>query len=359
MVTVFKISDNLELKLNNGKTNIYVNGKRFRQCKYLLLNIPVDEIPDYDDIGSIDEVKQYLDDSLEKEEINRLKPEVEFFGHCSNLQAWYENGYDTCILHSNLSFPLLRELGEYDSRAKVRFDEELVNRLNTGYEPVQEYLFNEYSGYILRLPEEKADSIESDKIKIKKLNLSRNKNLNKLPKWIGELRNLQKLNLGYNNLRELPESIGGLRNLQALYLSGNKLRELPESIGKLTNLQELYLADNNLLVLPESIGNLKNLKTIYLSSNELRELPESIDGLRNLQRLNLSYNNLRELPESIGGLRNLQVLYLRINKLNILPESIGELRNLQVLYLRGNKLRGLPESINELRMKLPECNIYY
>ena len=49
-----------------------------------------------------------------------LDPKTEFIGHCSNLQAWYENGYNLGILHSSLSFPLLKVLSmEGDSRAKM------------------------------------------------------------------------------------------------------------------------------------------------------------------------------------------------------------------------------------------------
>ncbi|MFW9874266.1 MAG: hypothetical protein ACFFG0_14265, partial [Candidatus Thorarchaeota archaeon] len=51
----FKINHYLKLKLEGSKTNIYVNNRRFIQCMYLLLNIPVSKIEDYDEIESIDE----------------------------------------------------------------------------------------------------------------------------------------------------------------------------------------------------------------------------------------------------------------------------------------------------------------
>jgi hypothetical protein len=40
----FKINQYLKLKLENGRTNIYVKNRMFRQCMYLLLNIPVTQI---------------------------------------------------------------------------------------------------------------------------------------------------------------------------------------------------------------------------------------------------------------------------------------------------------------------------
>ena len=108
----FVINQYLKLKLEQRRTIIYVNNQPFRQCMYLLLNIPVDRIEDYDEIDSIDEAAEKLDRSMERGHGvgNRISPKEEFMGHCSNLQAWVENGYDTRILHRNLAFPLLKRL---------------------------------------------------------------------------------------------------------------------------------------------------------------------------------------------------------------------------------------------------------
>ena len=64
-----------------------------------------------EDIESIDEAAKKLNHSLEND-INEytIPPEVEFWGHSSNLQTWYEYGYDLRLLHSNLAFPLLQKL---------------------------------------------------------------------------------------------------------------------------------------------------------------------------------------------------------------------------------------------------------
>ena len=45
---IFKVNEHLTLKLEGNETNIYVNYKKFIQCKYLLLNIPVEKIEDFD-----------------------------------------------------------------------------------------------------------------------------------------------------------------------------------------------------------------------------------------------------------------------------------------------------------------------
>ena len=64
----FKVNKYLSLKLKGKSTIIYVKGKQFHQCKFLLLNIRVDEITSLDEIQSIDEAEAELDRSLEPRE---------------------------------------------------------------------------------------------------------------------------------------------------------------------------------------------------------------------------------------------------------------------------------------------------
>ena len=77
-----------------------------------------------------------------------------------------------------------------------------------------------------------------------------------------------------------PESIGQLQNLEVLNIDNNKLEYLPESIGNLKNLEHFGLIGNCLTQLPESIGNLNGLKSdIYVYGNPLNGLPESSSKL--------------------------------------------------------------------------------
>ena len=148
----FKVNNFITLKLENNETIIYVNGKRFNQCKFLMLNISYDRITGFNDIESIDEVASKLDKSLENKEL-KIPPEVEFWGHCSNLQVWAENNYNTRLLHSNIAFPLLKKLTEVgDSIAKRVFGEEIAKRYESGYLPVIRYLL--LGRYLLHLPDE-------------------------------------------------------------------------------------------------------------------------------------------------------------------------------------------------------------
>ena len=131
-IKTFEINEFITVCKLFDRTYIYINKKRFRQCKFLMLNIPVADISSFDYIKSIDEAAERLDRSLEQYPIYEfnIDPETEFWAHCSNLQAWAENNYDTRLLHSSLSFPLLEELTKVgDPIAKKVFKEEIAKRL--------------------------------------------------------------------------------------------------------------------------------------------------------------------------------------------------------------------------------------
>ncbi|MGE5041352.1 MAG: leucine-rich repeat domain-containing protein, partial [Candidatus Levyibacteriota bacterium] len=67
----------------------------------------------------------------------------------------------------------------------------------------------------------------------------------------------------------LSPKIGNLTNLQVLNVTNNQISNIPKEIGNLTNLQELYIGTNNLKTFPEEIGNLKKLKTVQVEGNML------------------------------------------------------------------------------------------
>ncbi|TFG21920.1 MAG: hypothetical protein EU529_12090 [Promethearchaeota archaeon] len=153
----FKINEFLSLKLDSdtGETIIRVDGKNFMICKSLLLQIPTDNIYTFNEIQSIDELEDIIEFYDQDYEIS---PETEFRGHCSNLQAWYENDYDTRILVKHIAFPLLKKLTEAgDSLAKKVFKEEIASRYASGFPTVVEYLKNE--GYLNYLTENELKSL--------------------------------------------------------------------------------------------------------------------------------------------------------------------------------------------------------
>ena len=145
----YRINDYLVLRLENKVTNIYVNGKQFTHCKFLLLNIPSDKVKDFDDIESIDEAADRLNHGLEYHNKFRIKipPKTEFWAHCSNLQVWVECNYDTRLLHSNLAFPLLKAITDAgDPIAKKAFKFEIKLRFESFDPSTQQYFIE--NGYL-------------------------------------------------------------------------------------------------------------------------------------------------------------------------------------------------------------------
>jgi len=322
MPTTFKINDSLELKLEEGKTNIYVDGNKFTHCKYLLINIPKDKIEDYDEFNSIDEIKGFLDNGMEKEpEKYEIPTETEFWAHCSNLQAWVENGYNTDILEMRLAFPLLKELSRRDPRAGQKFREELVRRLNTGYAPVQEYLFEEHPLELFSLSKEEADCIESDNVKTK------------IKEKLENLMKKTELSWGWKRLGEIPRLIEILTNLEYLYLQNNKIQKI-ENLDSLPNLEYIYL-NNNQIQKIENLETFPNLEILYLQNNKIQKI-ENLETLPNLKTLDLHNNQIQKI-ENLETFPNLEILYLHNNKISRI-ENLETLTNLEILYLHNNKI---------------------
>lgn len=190
---VYVLNEYLKLKYENGSTGIYINDDYFRQCAYLLLNIPEDGIEEFDDVKSIDDAEQKLSHELhgfhnkdKKEKEYGIDPKQEFIAHCSNLQAWVENDYNTQILHRTLAFPLLRRLVEVgDPKAKIAYKEELAYRLEANELNVVVYLIQ--GNYLKNLIEDELEIIiDNMKPGIAKIILQEFSNESKIPKYFDE-----------------------------------------------------------------------------------------------------------------------------------------------------------------------------
>lgn len=93
--------------------------------------------------------------------------------------------------------------------------------------------------------------------------------LKKLPSEIGNLKNLEVLNLGRNGIQEVPMQIQFLSNLRILKIDYNNIIEIPSFFSKLKKLEELDLTGNQNIKLPDALSELKNLK-IYMKNNSLK-----------------------------------------------------------------------------------------
>ncbi|TYG51689.1 hypothetical protein ES288_D10G279900v1 [Gossypium darwinii] len=189
------------------------------------------------------------------------------------------------------------------------------------------------------------------------LSMSWNNILGKIPDEIGNLINLELLDLAKNQLLgPIPFDIGRLWKLNIFYAHSNYLfGTIPHSIGNLTELTELVLYFNNLQgSIPLGLGNCKNLILLDLSHNNLSgPIPPEILGLSSLSiLLSLSSNSLTgKLPVEVEKLKNLGQLDVSHNRLSgLLPNNLGSCVSLVELYLEGNLFEGpIPPYLSSLR----------
>lgn len=396
----FEVNKFLTLRLQAGKVIIYVDSEEFTQCKSLLLSIP-DNL--FEEVKSIDEAAEIFKTSEQEQRLvkDKLTPEVKFWAHCSNLQAWYENNYDTRLLHRDLSFPLLKRLTEVgDLLARRVFKDEIVKRLEGSFPSVVNYLIIE--GYLNYFIEEEIVQLLRDVDLLKTLVMIGNKdNFNALQILLILVRNyknfylkgLLKALIQYDN----PNLFDSLDQFGLIYsnFSDNELATLllnsdeatrvlklhsivcqivyrneegriTYSLNRNNNIASvivsnkqvvgLFLGYRKLKNFPRQILEFSELEVLSLSGNFIKSIPLSINKLIHLKKLMLSSNKLQLLPPTIGDLSCLQILFLDNNFLSSIPSSIGKLSNLEELDLSINKLRYLPNSIGDL-FKLKKLSI--
>ena len=189
-----------------------------------------------------------------------------------------------------------------------------------------------------------------------------------IPPELGNLTNLEFLNVGTNQLSgTIPPELGNLTNLDILSLATNQLSgTIPPELGRLSNLTELVLATNPLSgTIPPELGNLSNLEVLVLGTNQLSgTIPPELGSLSNLTVLFLFDNQLSgTIPPELGNLTNLTALVLATNQLSgTIPPELGNLTKLRWLYLAENGFTGcIPAGLrnvdrNDLAdLGLPDC----
>jgi internalin A len=147
---------------------------------------------------------------------------------------------------------------------------------------------------------------------------------------------------------ELPEEIGNLTNLQRLEIRRSSIPRVPEQLWQLTNLRHLSINSNRLTKLPPGIGCLTHLRTLWLGGCRLTELPDELIELRDLVNLQISANRFSEFPPQVFELPSLQALYLDYNQIRHLPSDISRLDKLVTLDLSSNRLTTLPHELARL-----------
>ena len=189
------------------------------------------------------------------------------------------------------------------------------------------------------------------------LDLTWNDLTGSIPAELGNLSNLESLVLHLNDLTgSIPAELGDLASLEVLDLSSNDLTgSIPAELGDLANLEELDLSSNDLTgSIPAELGDLANLKILDLSlqipgGGLTGSIPSELGDLANLEELYLYYNDLTgSIPSELGGLASLEILDLHWNELTSIPAELGDLANLKELVLWYNGLTGIPGELGGL-----------
>lgn len=402
-MTEFRVNNYITLQLEGQDTVIYISGNRFQQCKFLFLSIPIENSDISEGIESIDEAAENLDRSIEPKYNKYVKVSAreEFWAHCSNIQAFYENNYDTRILHSNLAFPLLKELYEAGDPIAIRvFREEIAQRFSSTHQNTILFLLE--NNYQLFLTPEELDIMYQNLLPNKQ-ELVKNFILNKFVdhKTDNELRNrffeqmrvlcsreeLRKYQFvtinekkyfvekgglmingkentidsisqieGLSKLKDLKRlrihhsgitSTDGLEQLdmlEHLSLVVNKIESI-SGLGTLIKLKKLEVSSNQIEVI-SGLGTLKSLEELYLSNNKITEI-KGLTSLKNVKKLILRSNVINEI-KGLDNLLNLEVLDLKNNKISKI-EGLDRLKGLQHLSLDRNQIteiKGLENLIN-------------
>lgn len=155
-------------------------------------------------------------------------------------------------------------------------------------------------------------------------------------------------------IRHLPDSVGNLRQLETLDIKGTRIRMLPKTITELSKLRYLHASFHCRVTVPRGIRKLETLHTlryVHLArGNAVARRTKVLTGLRKLGVSGINMKNGLEFCSAISSLSHLESLsMLSHERLNgCLDVMSTTLENLQSLKLLGC-LEKLPEWITELQ----------
>ncbi|XP_047072541.1 disease resistance protein RGA5-like [Lolium rigidum] len=127
-------------------------------------------------------------------------------------------------------------------------------------------------------------------------------NINKLPKNIEQLQNIETLNLRYTDIKELPSSLARLPRLARLYV--NKYTRFPDGIiGQmrcLEDLNEFGISSWDAVKSLQEFSKLTNLRTLKVGCSDSIQDPDSVDEAR---------RQFKELWSHVGTLISSETLH--------------------------------------------------
>ncbi len=248
----------------------------------------------------------------------------------------------------------LREMEKIDETALASAEDKMsVYRFSSSYnlkelpavvleaKNLQTLELNNYQG--TNLPEE-ISTLQNLTV----LYISGSTKLESLPESIIKLKNLKTIAVTSAKKLDLPKTIDLLSkvpNLQNLQINYSQEGDIPSSIGDMKQLEVIDLTNNSFKTLPDAFYNLPNLKTLKISSKK--------DNAYN-------YEEIFEKAKSLPKLEKLVVLF---SGLSALPEIFKEYPSLKTIQWReeGAAWTGdaLDATIKTWNDKFPDINVSY
>lgn len=138
---------------------------------------------------------------------------------------------------------------------------------------------------------------------------------------------------GNSAITTLPASVFSRQRLGKVYASMLQLTSLPDELGDLEELEVLDVAYNAIEALPDCLGELQILRRINACRNRLKDLP-SLSQCYDLQNIDLSYNAFTAPPEEMEQFleRGVEVLFDG----NPLEEPLAEAVAEEVLHIHAS-----------------------
>ena len=128
-------------------------------------------------------------------------------------------------------------------------------------------------------------------------------------------------------------------NLQEFKCKNFRLNRLPKSIAQLQQLETLELTNCNLFGIPSILFNLSSLKHLLLAENCIKTIPNGIKSLGALQTLDLHDNNCNNVPSFFQDITTLREIKISNNRFVTFPYIIFQIPNLILFDFRNNSIQ--------------------
>lgn len=172
-----------------------------------------------------------------------------------------------------------------------------------------------------------------------------------LPEEIGKLTKLQQLYIANGKITALPSSLAGLTELRDVEVYNCKdMKGFPKVLGELPNLEALNIAMNPQWTSSEVEGGLAALannpagqaiQILYMGHNNLTQLPAACSKMKKLGKLDCSYNKIKTL-HPLGTDVVLVQLNMEYNQIESVPDNFCGLDDVETFSFAHNKIKVFP-----------------